>query len=131
MADLRLTNPASLCVMRTTRDEEEFNDRRRTTGRSLRLPCRERKMTSMQENRPSAMAQRVAMRRAAHQPLDDPKVFDALARCFHNRKDGLRVGSLSHVMNARVWDAGQSAEQVPPPDMSGRLVRRKSRAPAT
>jgi methyltransferase (TIGR00027 family) len=30
----------------------------------------------MQEGRPSATAQRVAMRRAAHQLLDDPKVFD-------------------------------------------------------
>ncbi len=30
----------------------------------------------MRENRPSATAQRVAMRRAAHQLLDDPKVFD-------------------------------------------------------
>jgi methyltransferase (TIGR00027 family) len=36
----------------------------------------ERKMTFMKENRPSATAQRVAMRRAAHQLLDDPKVFD-------------------------------------------------------
>jgi O-methyltransferase involved in polyketide biosynthesis len=33
-------------------------------------------MTFMKENRPSATAQRVAMRRAAHQLLDDPKVFD-------------------------------------------------------
>jgi O-methyltransferase involved in polyketide biosynthesis len=30
----------------------------------------------MEENRPSATAQRVAMQRAAHQLLDDPKVFD-------------------------------------------------------
>lgn len=30
----------------------------------------------MKENRPSATAQRVAMRRAAHQLLDDPNVFD-------------------------------------------------------
>jgi methyltransferase (TIGR00027 family) len=30
----------------------------------------------MQENRPSATAQRVALRRAAHQLLDKPKVFD-------------------------------------------------------
>jgi methyltransferase (TIGR00027 family) len=30
----------------------------------------------MKETRPSATAQRVAMRRAAHQLLDDPKVFD-------------------------------------------------------
>lgn len=30
----------------------------------------------MKVNQPSATAQRVAMRRAAHQPLDDPKVFD-------------------------------------------------------
>lgn len=30
----------------------------------------------MKESRPSATAQRVAMRRAAHQLLDDPKVFD-------------------------------------------------------
>lgn len=30
----------------------------------------------MRENRPSVTAQRVAMRRAAHQLLDDPKVFD-------------------------------------------------------
>jgi methyltransferase (TIGR00027 family) len=30
----------------------------------------------MKEDRPSATAQRVAMRRAAHQLLDDPKVFD-------------------------------------------------------
>jgi methyltransferase (TIGR00027 family) len=30
----------------------------------------------MKENRPSVTAQRVAMRRAAHQLLDDPKVFD-------------------------------------------------------
>ena len=30
----------------------------------------------MRESRPSATAQRVAMRRAAHQLLDDPKVFD-------------------------------------------------------
>jgi methyltransferase (TIGR00027 family) len=30
----------------------------------------------MKENRPSTTAQRVAMRRAAHQLLDDPKVFD-------------------------------------------------------
>jgi methyltransferase (TIGR00027 family) len=30
----------------------------------------------MKENRPSATAQSVAMRRAAHQILDDPKVFD-------------------------------------------------------
>ena len=30
----------------------------------------------MKENRPSATAQRVAMQRAAHQLLDDPKVFD-------------------------------------------------------
>ncbi len=36
----------------------------------------ERKMTFMKENGPSATAQRVAMRRAAHQLLDDPKVFD-------------------------------------------------------
>ena len=36
----------------------------------------ERKLTFMKENRPSATAQRVAMRRAAHQLLDDPKVFD-------------------------------------------------------
>jgi methyltransferase (TIGR00027 family) len=33
-------------------------------------------MTFMGENGPSATAQRVAMRRAAHQLLDDPKVFD-------------------------------------------------------
>jgi methyltransferase (TIGR00027 family) len=33
-------------------------------------------MTFMKENRPSATAQRVAMRRATHQLLDDPKVFD-------------------------------------------------------
>jgi methyltransferase (TIGR00027 family) len=33
-------------------------------------------MTFTKENRPSATAQRVAMRRAAHQLLDDPKVFD-------------------------------------------------------
>ena len=33
-------------------------------------------MTFMKETRPSATAQRVAMRRAAHQLLDDPKVFD-------------------------------------------------------
>jgi methyltransferase (TIGR00027 family) len=33
-------------------------------------------MTFMKENRPSATAQRVAMQRAAHQILDDPKVFD-------------------------------------------------------
>jgi methyltransferase (TIGR00027 family) len=33
-------------------------------------------MMFMKENRPSATAQRVAMRRAAHQLLDDPKVFD-------------------------------------------------------
>jgi methyltransferase (TIGR00027 family) len=33
-------------------------------------------MTFMKENRPSATAQRVAIRRAAHQLLDDPKVFD-------------------------------------------------------
>jgi methyltransferase (TIGR00027 family) len=30
----------------------------------------------MKQNRPSATAQRVAMRRAAHQLLDDPKIFD-------------------------------------------------------
>ena len=30
----------------------------------------------MKEDRPSATARRVAMRRAAHQLLDDPKVFD-------------------------------------------------------
>ena len=30
----------------------------------------------MKENQPSGTAQRVAMRRAAHQLLDDPKVFD-------------------------------------------------------
>jgi methyltransferase (TIGR00027 family) len=34
------------------------------------------KLTFMKENRPSETAQRVAMRRAAHQLLDDPKVFD-------------------------------------------------------
>jgi methyltransferase (TIGR00027 family) len=33
-------------------------------------------MTFMKKNGPSATAQRVAMRRAAHQLLDDPKVFD-------------------------------------------------------
>ena len=34
----------------------------------------------MEESRPSSMAQRVAMKRAAHQRLDDPKVFyDPLA----------------------------------------------------
>jgi methyltransferase (TIGR00027 family) len=33
-------------------------------------------MAFMKESRPSATAQRVAMRRAAHQLLDDPKVFD-------------------------------------------------------
>jgi methyltransferase (TIGR00027 family) len=33
-------------------------------------------MTFMKETRPSSTAQRVAMRRAAHQLLDDPKVFD-------------------------------------------------------
>jgi methyltransferase (TIGR00027 family) len=33
-------------------------------------------MTFMKGQRPSATAQRVAMRRAAHQLLDDPKVFD-------------------------------------------------------
>ena len=31
----------------------------------------------MRENCPSATALRVAMRRAAHQVLDDPKIFDA------------------------------------------------------
>jgi methyltransferase (TIGR00027 family) len=36
----------------------------------------ERKMTFMKKNGPSATAQRVAIRRAAHQLLDDPKVFD-------------------------------------------------------
>jgi methyltransferase (TIGR00027 family) len=36
----------------------------------------ERKTTFMKCSRPSATAQRVAMRRAAHQLLDDPKVFD-------------------------------------------------------
>jgi methyltransferase (TIGR00027 family) len=40
----------------------------------------ESKLTLMKEKRPSATAQRVAMRRAAHQLLDDPKIFeDALA----------------------------------------------------
>src|SRR5512137_207084 len=33
-------------------------------------------MMFMEENRPSATAQRVAMRRAAHQLLDNPKIFD-------------------------------------------------------
>jgi methyltransferase (TIGR00027 family) len=33
-------------------------------------------MTFMEQNRPSATAQRVAMRRAAHQLLDNPKIFD-------------------------------------------------------
>jgi methyltransferase (TIGR00027 family) len=33
-------------------------------------------MSFMKEDRPSATAERVAMRRAAHQLLDDPKVFD-------------------------------------------------------
>jgi O-methyltransferase involved in polyketide biosynthesis len=33
-------------------------------------------MTFMKKNGPSATAQRVAIRRAAHQLLDDPKVFD-------------------------------------------------------
>ena len=33
-------------------------------------------MTFMKEDRPSVTAQRVAMRRAAHQLLDDPRVFD-------------------------------------------------------
>ena len=33
-------------------------------------------MTFLKENRPSETAQRVAMRRAAHQLLDDPNVFD-------------------------------------------------------
>jgi hypothetical protein len=32
-------------------------------------------------------------------------------RYFKNRKDGLRVGSLSHVMNAQVCEAMQAAEQ--------------------
>lgn len=36
----------------------------------------ERKMTFMKGNRTSATAQRVAMQRAAHQLLDDPKVFE-------------------------------------------------------
>jgi methyltransferase (TIGR00027 family) len=36
----------------------------------------ESKLTFMKENRPSATAQRVGLRRAAHQLLDDPKVFD-------------------------------------------------------
>lgn len=36
----------------------------------------EGKMIFMKEDRPSKTAQRVAMRRAAHQLLDDPKVFD-------------------------------------------------------
>jgi methyltransferase (TIGR00027 family) len=36
----------------------------------------ERKMVLMKKNRPSTTAQRVAVHRAAHQLLDDPKVFD-------------------------------------------------------
>ena len=36
----------------------------------------ESELTFMKESRPSATAQRVAMRRAAHQLLDDPKIFD-------------------------------------------------------
>jgi hypothetical protein len=47
----------------------------------------------MRENRPSATAHRVAMRLDA----------DALnARYFRDRVDGLQVGSLAHLMNARV-----------------------------
>ena len=42
----------------------------------------------MKENRPSATAQRAAMRRAAHQLLDDPKVFDdPLALSIIGRED--------------------------------------------
>jgi methyltransferase (TIGR00027 family) len=41
----------------------------------------------MKENRPSATAQRAAMRRAAHQLLDDPKVFDdAVALCITGKE---------------------------------------------
>ncbi len=38
------------------------------------------------------------------------------AKYFKNRNDGLQVGSLSHLMNARVLDAGQASEPSSPPD---------------
>jgi methyltransferase (TIGR00027 family) len=51
----------------------------------------------MKENRPSQTAQRVAMRRAAHQLLDDPKVFDdplALRIIGHEAASALQVDPL-------------------------------------
>ena len=46
----------------------------------------------MREGRPSATAQRVAIRRAAHVLLDDPKVFDdPVALRIIGRESGLAL----------------------------------------
>jgi len=55
----------------------------------------------MRENRPSATAERAAMRRAAHQLLDDPKVFDdPLALRMIGRKEGEAMRADPHQFEA-------------------------------
>ena len=55
----------------------------------------------MRENRPSATAQRVAMRRAAHQLLDDPKVFgDPLALRIIGKESALALQADPHQFEA-------------------------------
>jgi hypothetical protein len=56
---------ASVIVI--SKDEQRIN---------FRISCKEERTRRMKENQPSATAHRVAMRRAAHQPLGDPKVYD-------------------------------------------------------
>jgi len=55
----------------------------------------------MRENRPSATAERVAMLRALHQLLDDPKVFDdPLALCIIGRGQGEAMRADPHQFEA-------------------------------
>lgn len=64
----------------------------------------------MEMVRPSATAQRVAMKRAAHQLLDDPRVFeDPVAACIIGKEDALALGQM-HIFfvarSHRILDAG-------------------------
>jgi hypothetical protein len=65
---------AFVSVIVISKDERRIN---------LRINCNEKRMRCVKENQPRATVQRVAMRRAAYQILDNPKVFDdSFALCI-------------------------------------------------
>ena len=70
------------------------------TGKGSR-PRMQKEMMFMKENRASATAQRVAVLRAAHQLLDDPKVFDdPVALRILGRENALALQTDPHQFEA-------------------------------